>query len=332
MLKVLATRSSIPALRTKRRVLPLLRYLESVPESDEASEYEERLLRHADRSQAAEVLSEEVRIEDYIANKKRDGMAALKRQQAIAEASGTRLDARARTHIEAYSYESWNFVNRYLRHGENKRYPAHYFPAEAQVSTESPERVEAMIDLIDALPPAGDIALYRGSKGENYPIWRAIRLGLIREGDILVNTDFTSFTENPHILRDFAGPEVDETSVVFEVGRHQSIKALAPFSIRSKEPFYEAESLARPGLAFVVRGISREVAQSGGGLQPYAYVSLDELPPALRPRLQLSRGSLGSDIAFPANIFDMRTGEPVDVSTFSERLGSKSADVLAPYA
>ncbi|MDR5760099.1 hypothetical protein [Caballeronia sp. LZ035] len=258
-------------------------------------------------------------------------MAALKRQQAIADAIGIHLDARAQTHLLAYSYESWNFVNLYLRHGENKRYSAHYFPAEAQVSTDSPQRVEAMIDLIDALPSTGDIALYRGSRGESYPIWRALRLGLIREGDILVNTDFTSFTENPHIVRNFAGPEIDETSVVFEVGRHRSIKALAPFSMRSKDPFYEAESLARPGLAFVIRSLSREVAQSGDGFQPYAYVSLDELPPALNPRLQLAKELLGSDIAFPRNVFDMRTGEPVDVSAFSERLGSKSADVLAPY-
>ncbi|MDR5781986.1 hypothetical protein QCE63_21545 [Caballeronia sp. LZ065] len=311
--------------------MPLARYLASLPESDEAPEDEEFALRHADRSPAAEILGTAIRIEDYIANKKHGGMAALKRQEIIANASGIHLDARAQTHLLAYSYESWNFVNLYLRHGENKRYSAHYFPAEAQVAMDSPERVEAMIDLIDALPSTGDIALYRGSKGENYPIWRAIRLGLIREGHIPVNTDFTSFTENPHIVRDFAGPEIDESSVVFEVGRHRSIKALAPFSMRSKDPFYEAESLVRPGLAFVIRSISREVAQSGDRFQPYAYVSLDELPPALNPKLQLARGFLGSDIAFPGNVFDMRTGEPVDVSTFSERLGSKSGDVLAPY-
>ncbi|WP_198362023.1 RHS repeat-associated core domain-containing protein, partial [Burkholderia ubonensis] len=277
---------------------------------------------------------------DDISNSKRKlGLEAIDRQQLILDASGLTIDKRMSTHLEMYTYDSNPFVNDYLRHGVVKTYRKGFFPSEGDVAETSPDRVATLIDIVDSLPSTGNISLYRGGAGDRGTSGEVFRMGFIRRGDILMNTDFTSFTESAYIAREFASTKnpndsssnFDRTSVIFEIKNHSNIKAIAPYSMRSRDPYYEAESLARPGLAFVIKNIEERCTAFGGHTQAYMYVMLDEIARNELPKLTVQKGVLGSAIFFDQHVHDMRTGDPIDVEYFTNRLGIKSDPILRNY-
>ncbi|MCV5949127.1 hypothetical protein OFN94_30410, partial [Escherichia coli] len=88
--------------------------------------------------------------------------------------------------------------------------------------------IERLADDIQVVGYSNDVELYRGGSGDRGTSGAVFRSGQIKVGDVLVNTDITSFSENPYVVSAFAssragaptnaviGPiTFDDTSVVF---------------------------------------------------------------------------------------------------------------------
>ena len=279
-------------------------------------------------------LNEIFSMDDQQERKKLIGMEALRRQEAIFMNSGLLVSQWQSTYMNAYSYDSGPFVNDYLRLGKEKVYSAGFFSLEANIGAQSEMRVSDLIDIVETLPGAGDVSLYRGGSGSRGTSGGFFREGWLSPGNILVNTDFASFTENPLVAKDFASVKADGhakfdmTSVIFELNQHTSIKVFAPFSLRSKDPFWESESLANPGAAFEIVSIDTPEVTIQGQRQSYVKVSMNEVHP---PKISLQRGGLGSGLTLPSDVYDLRTGEPIDIDLFESRLGRSSRKVLRSY-
>lgn len=263
------------------------------------------------------------------------GAAVGQRQQALLKGLNLSFKTHERIYLQAYTFDSGPFVNDYLRTGKEKLYPAGYFPVEARVASDNADRVSDLVNIVDALPHTGDVTLYRGGSGGRGTSGAFFRQGRLGVGDVLINTDFASFTENPIVAAEFAGfraddehRRFDETSVIFEVYQHFSPKPLAPLSSRSGYPFYESESLTNPGAAFEIESVELLNVFLEGQEQEYIKVSLKEVSP---PKIAVGNGTFGSTIVLPNNVFDMRTGEPIDFDVFEQRLGPASKNTLSAY-
>nr|GFD43106.1 hypothetical protein [Tanacetum cinerariifolium] len=55
------------------------------------------------------------------------------------------------------------------------------------------EAIERLVEDISEVEPNNDVALYRGGSGERGTSGKVFREGTIKAGDVLVNTDITSF-------------------------------------------------------------------------------------------------------------------------------------------
>jgi len=263
------------------------------------------------------------------------GKAVVVRQQAVLMDFNLADDVHKRTYLKAYTFDSGPFVNDYLRTGKQRNYPEGYFPKEARIASDNASRVFDLANIIDVLPHTGAVTLYRGGSGSRGTSGAFFRQGGLGTGDVLINTDFASFTENPIVAAEFAGyrsggedRRFDETSVIFEVDHHFSPKPLAPLSSRSGYPFFESESLANPGAAFEIISVSLTDILLDGQEQNYVKVSLREVIP---PKIAVGNGVFGSAIVLPDNVFDMRTGEPIDFDGFEQRLGQASRQILNVY-
>ncbi|QRX84298.1 hypothetical protein [Glaciimonas sp. PAMC28666] len=172
----------------------------------------------------------------------------------------------------------------------------------------NPECIGELADVIESLPSARGATLYRGGSGSRGTSGAHFRTGAIKIGDHLVNTEFTSFTENPYIVKRFFGNnpagapgkfELDNTSVVFILEDHEDARAIGPLSATPEE----AESLYNPGHNFIVTDI-QELTVDG---HPLVQVRLSE--------------SMGD--ALSANTFDLRTGDRFDRGTMTKRIGEE---------
>ncbi|HEH9402071.1 TPA: hypothetical protein SIA35_004186 [Aeromonas sobria] len=254
-------------------------------------------------------------------NKSRSGLDAIKRQADIVDKSNVVLDKQEGTYLEMYSYDSGPFVNNYLRHGINVNYQEDFFPPESRIARDSHGRTARLLKVVDRLPSTGNVTLYRGGSGQRGTSGIFFRTGQIKVGDILVNTDFSSFTESLVTAFEFAmvkaedGDHFDDTSVIFMLGNNLSAKVMAPYSLRSKEPYFEAESLMPPGHAFKVCAVEIKHVEGGGRVVEVKLEEVNMIKSIVR------KGVFSSSIEFPDNVYDLRTGDKIDIDCLIERLG-----------
>ncbi|MDH0733785.1 ADP-ribosyltransferase [Pseudomonas sichuanensis] len=201
--------------------------------------------------------------------------------------------------ILIYTDEDGAQINRYLREGVRE------FDYGDEV-----EYLNKLADELEGLPENSEMPLYRGGHGSRSTSGSHFRSGQIKVGDVLVNTDLTSFTENPYIVRLFAADNdlrassgldgvFDDSSVVFELpaGSYQHGTPVSAFSTHSNE----AETLFMPGSYFRV-DVIKEIR---GSDYHFVNVKLSEVPkPATGP------------------VFELRTGLPFDKASYTVRLGN----------
>ncbi|WP_054891645.1 ADP-ribosyltransferase [Pseudomonas sp. NBRC 111143] len=208
--------------------------------------------------------------------------------------------------IGNYTDES-SQINSYLRRG------VHEFPF-----CDSDTFVDKLVDSLETLPKSNTVALYRGGNGSRSTSGEHFRTGKLKKGDVLVNSDLTSFTENPYVIRAFASDELsspdivkgtfDDTSVVFEIpaGQYQSGVPIAPLSWTATE----AETLFPPGCRFEIEDIGEVV----GDDFRFVNVKLKEIPsttPVVHP------------------VYDLRTGNPFKRDEYAAML--KNDDLVERF-
>ncbi|WP_095092442.1 dermonecrotic toxin domain-containing protein [Pseudomonas sp. Irchel 3A5] len=192
------------------------------------------------------------------------------------------------------------------------------------------EMIEELAEDIDSIGCNNDVDLYRGGSGHRSTSGITFRSGKIKAGDILVNTDFTSFSENPYVARIFSSSQggvqshifqlhindgavirFDDTSIVFELPSktYRTATPISPFS----GDWEEAESVFKPGTYFRIESIEEVVGEHF----KFIKVRLSESP-AGRHRTGEPAG----------RIFDLRTGEPFSREQYAAKLGPQGASLL----
>ncbi|QBF24850.1 hypothetical protein EXN22_03745 [Pseudomonas tructae] len=183
--------------------------------------------------------------------------------------------------------------------------------------------LKRILDLAEELEVIGtndEVALYRGGFGSRGTSGMAFRSGRLQVGNVLVNSDITSFSESPYVARRFASsqggdaandslaPEFDNTSVIFRIDAEQSFSAypVAPFS---RTPL-EVESVFLPGCYFKISSL-KEVS---GPQYRFMEVGLEEV----------SRPQAG-------NVFDLRTGNLFNREQYLEMLGANARDLVDKF-
>ncbi|HEY0290045.1 MAG TPA: hypothetical protein VGC62_24065 [Pseudomonas sp.] len=179
--------------------------------------------------------------------------------------------------------------------------------------------IEALADDLEQVGLDRSVTLYRGGSGERGTSGETFRKGVIKSGDTLVNTDITSFSENPYVARNFAnsrGGEVsikatdlgtfDETSIIYviEANNHFGAIPIAPFASGSKE----AESVFLPGHYFRVESIEEVVGSN------YRFIQLQ------MKEIDASQASGG--------VYDLRTGEAFSREAYAARLGPDATSLV----
>lgn len=119
--------------------------------------------------------------------------------------------------------------------------------------------IQDLADSLEQLPKSNQATLYRGGHSGRGTGGGRYRNGALRVGDVLINTDLTSFTENPYKVGEFASsnnaqapaglPGVfDDSSIVFELpaGHYHDGTPISPFSLY----WDEGETLFLPGKYF----------------------------------------------------------------------------------
>ncbi|MFJ3680210.1 dermonecrotic toxin domain-containing protein [Pseudomonas sp. NPDC090208] len=206
--------------------------------------------------------------------------------------------------ITLYSHDSRAF-NNFLRMGERQ--------GRDQVGL-----IRRFSEDLELIPCNNDVALYRGGSGERGTSGVVFRNSQLKPGDVLVNTDITSFSENPYNARIFAnahpdaqftgdGPfAFDDTSVVFELPAKEYLNArpISPFSATPEE----AESIFLPGRYFQIQRIE-EVT---GNQYRFMHVILREVPPGT--------------VSGPA--YDLRTGALFDREQYAKMLGQDGGELV----
>jgi hypothetical protein len=167
-----------------------------------------------------------------------------------------------------------------------------------------------------------DVELYRGGSGGRNTSGLVFRSGRIRLGDVLVNTDISSFTENPYMARTFASSQngesiaatsspvtFDDTSVIFVLPAKSYLSAtpVAPFSASPEE----AESLFLPGHYFQIDSIE----EVSGEAYRFMKVAMREVSGPLQGR----------------GLYDLRTGELFSRSQYAAMLGIDAQDLVNAF-
>jgi len=168
--------------------------------------------------------------------------------------------------------------------------------------------LEELIDNLESLPKSHAVSLYRGGHTSRGTGGARYRSGQLRVGDVLVNTDLASFTENPYMVAAFASQRsaqapaslpgiFDDSSVVFELpaNTYQSGTPISPFSLY----WDEAETLFVPGKYFRID----KLQQVYGLHYRFVHVTLRQIEePASGP------------------FYDLRTGQVFDFAAYRARL------------
>lgn len=164
--------------------------------------------------------------------------------------------------------------------------------------------INDLADSLGLLPKSNEVTLYRGGHRSRGTGGESYRNGHLRVGDVLVNTDLTSFTENPYKVTEFAclpfaqAPGnlpglFDDSSVVFELvaGRYRGATPISAFSIYWKE----GESLMLPGNYFRIEGLEQVYGEH------YRFI-------------RVTLGQTGKPVSGP--VYDLRTGLPFDETAY----------------
>ncbi|MGV8916948.1 MAG: dermonecrotic toxin domain-containing protein [Pseudomonas sp.] len=183
-------------------------------------------------------------------------------------------------------------------------------------------QVGLIYELVDDLKKVGynnEVSLYRGGSGTRGTSGLAFRGDRIKVGDFLVNTDITSFSENPYMVRVFASSQggqasadftgiatFNDTSVVFELAAGDYVHAtpIAPFSGDTEE----AESVFLPGHYFQIENIEEVV----GFRYKLIKVRLKEVN-----KTQPGHG-----------LYDFLTGEPFSREQYATLLGAEAESLV----
>ncbi|HEX8595617.1 MAG TPA: DUF6543 domain-containing protein [Pseudomonas sp.] len=183
-----------------------------------------------------------------------------------------------------------------------------------------PARLIARLDKdLIAIGRNNEVTLYRGGSQARGTSGLAYRSGLIRSGDVLINTDITSFSENPYMARVFSSSQAgsqsasflgditfDDSSIVFElpVRRYLGATPIGPFSGDEQE----VESLFMPGHYFEIDSID----EVSGVNYKFMRVRLTEVPYP-----QPGRG-----------VYDLRTAQLFSRSQYAGMLGLEGAELV----
>ncbi|PIO93611.1 ADP-ribosylating toxin [Pseudomonas syringae] len=207
--------------------------------------------------------------------------------------------------IMLYTQDDAEF-NQFLRTGESKR-------------ANQVRLIERLADDIQVVGYNNDVELYRGGSGDRGTSGAVFRSGQIKVGDVLVNTDVTSFSENPYVVSAFAssragapanaliGPVTfDDTSVVFVLpkGRYLRATPIAPFSASPEE----AESIFLPGCYFQIDSIE----EVSGEFYRIMKIQMQEVDRPAQGRA----------------LYDMRTGEPFSREQYALKLGNDAKPLV----
>ena len=164
-----------------------------------------------------------------------------------------------------------------------------------------------LADSLESLPNNQGISLYRGGHVSRGTGGERYRTGQLKIGDVLVNTDLTSFTENPYMVAEFASQRsaqapmdvpgiFDDSSVVFELpaNAYQSGTPISPFSLY----WDEAETVFLPGNYFRIDKLQQVYGQH----YRFIHVTLRQIEkPASGP------------------FYDLRTGQVFDLPSYRAR-------------
>ncbi|MDR2317176.1 MAG: hypothetical protein LBF06_12405 [Pseudomonas sp.] len=178
--------------------------------------------------------------------------------------------------------------------------------------------INDLADSLGRLPKSNQATLYRGGHRSRGTGGEYYRYGHLCVGDVLVNTDLTSFTENPYKVLEFAClpyagmPDAlpglfDDSSVVFELaaGQYSDATPISAFSLYWKE----AETLILPGHYFRVEGLEQVYGES------YRFIKV-----ALRQVPQPATGR---------PVYDMRTGLAFDLELYRKQF--RAANVVERF-
>lgn len=168
--------------------------------------------------------------------------------------------------------------------------------------------LDNLFDSMEQLPASDAKVLWRGGRGPRVTIGARWRAGAIRQGDVLVSTDITSFTESPFIPRRFMLPKeaanlpleqvaghFDDNTVLYELLADGQASGVPVASLSLN--WQEAEVLFTPGRYFQI--------ESAGEVSGAHYRFL-------RIRLR--------EVAKPTGkpVYAMRTGLPFDRQAYQQ--------------
>ncbi|MDB5983990.1 MAG: hypothetical protein JWQ69_5005 [Pseudomonas sp.] len=208
-------------------------------------------------------------------------------------------------HLKRYTEEDIAY-NQFLRTGQPH-------------SSDQVTVIEELTRDLKRLALNNDVALYRGGSGDRGTSGRVFRSGRFKPGDVLVNTDITSFSENPYIARVFSSTQAgeasasfmgeinfDDSSIVFVLPAQSYVGAtpIAPFSWSATE----AESVFLPGHYFRID----EIDEVTGPAYRFIRVQLREVP----------KSESGQEL------YDLRTGAPFSRDSYAIKLGPEAKGLV----
>jgi len=213
-----------------------------------------------------------------------------------------------------FKTEEGHFSGGNIKHyvQEDDAYNTFLRTGESYGHNDSASMIEALANDLEQVGFDNSVSLYRGGSGERGTSGITFRSGVIKSGDTLVNTDITSFSENPYVARNFANSQggessayvkslgtFDDTSIIYVIPANSYLEAtpIAPFASGSEE----AESVFLPGHYFRVDRIEEVVGSN------YRFIKVE------MTEIDASQSSGG--------VYDLRTGEPFTRAAYAAKLG-----------
>ena len=180
------------------------------------------------------------------------------------------------------------------------------------------QRSHALSHALGQIGVTNQVRLYRAASSLRGTGFQAVGEGAVEVGDVLVTTDFTSFTENPYALWEvFNDPQAqisgrdvfDENALVYvlEPGEDMQATPIGPFSRRPDE----AESLMMPGRYLQVEKVTAVQGHN------YRFTEV-----CLKALAQAPSGKA---------VRDMRTGKLFDRQALAMRLGTEDDSLMRTF-
>ncbi len=180
------------------------------------------------------------------------------------------------------------------------------------------QRSHTLSHALGQIGVTNQVRLYRAASSLRGTGFQAVGEGAVEVGDVLVTTDFTSFTENPYALWEvFNDPQAqisgrdvfDENALVYvlEPGEDMQATPIGPFSRRPDE----AESLMMPGRYLQVEKVTAVQGHN------YRFTEV-----CLKALAQAPSGKA---------VRDMRTGKLFDRQALAMRLGTEDDSLMRTF-